>query len=105
MDLNIFVNNVYIILLLPAYKNITFYGSSKNSDEILTNWLINVGNFVHNLIYKYICKYIYMFFYKEVGRGGRGAFAMFWGGLTPLKFGKLWFKPYINGKLIYSVFR
>ncbi len=47
MDLNIFVKNVYIILLSPAYKNITFYGSSHNSHEILTNWLINVDNSVH----------------------------------------------------------
>ncbi len=60
MDLNIFVNNVYIILLSPAYTNITCYGSSQNSYEILTNWLINVDNFVHNLIYKYICKYIFI---------------------------------------------
>ncbi len=43
MDLNIFLKNVYIILLSPAYTNITFYGSSH---EILTNWLINVDNFV-----------------------------------------------------------
>ncbi len=47
MDLNIFVKNVYIILLSPAYKNITFYGSSHNSHEVLTNWLINVDNSVH----------------------------------------------------------
>ncbi len=46
MDLNIFVKNVYIILLSPAYTNITFYGSSQSSHEILTNWLINVDNFV-----------------------------------------------------------
>ncbi len=46
MDLNIFVNNVYIILLSPAYKNITFYDSSHSSHGILTNWLINVYNFV-----------------------------------------------------------
>ncbi len=45
MDLNIFVKNVYIVLS-PAYKNITFYGSSHNSHEILTNGLINVDNFV-----------------------------------------------------------
>ncbi len=53
MDLNIFVKNVYIILLSPAYKNITFYGSSHNSHEILSNWLINVDNFVQrdNLLY------------------------------------------------------
>ncbi len=43
MDLNIFVKNVYIILLSSVYKNITFYGSSH---DILTNWLINVDNFV-----------------------------------------------------------
>ncbi len=46
MDLNIFVKNVYIILLSPAFN-------------------------------------------KEVEKGSRGAFAMFLGGLTPLKFGKL----------------
>ncbi len=45
MDLNIFVKNVYI-LLSPAYTNITFYGSSHSSHEIITNWLINVDNFV-----------------------------------------------------------
>ncbi len=45
MDLNIFVKSVYI-LLSPAYKNITFYGSSHCSHEILTNRLINVDNFV-----------------------------------------------------------
>ncbi len=52
MDLNIFVKNDYI-LLSPAYKNIKFYGSSHNSYEILTNWLINVDNFVQrdNLLY------------------------------------------------------
>ncbi len=47
MDLNIFVKNVYIILLSPAYTNITFYGNSQNSHESLTNWLRNVDNFVH----------------------------------------------------------
>ncbi len=36
----------YIILLSPAYTNITFYGSSHKSHEILSNWLINVDNFV-----------------------------------------------------------
>ncbi len=46
MDLNIFVKNVYIILLSPAYKNIKCYGSSHSSHQILTNWLINVDNFV-----------------------------------------------------------
>ncbi len=46
MDLNIFVKNVYIILLSPAYENMTFYGSSHSSHEILTNWLIHVDNFV-----------------------------------------------------------
>ncbi len=53
MDLNIFVKNVYIILLSPAFKNITFYGSSHNSHEILTNRLINVDTFVQrdNLLY------------------------------------------------------
>ncbi len=53
MDLNIFVKNVYIILLSPAYKYITFYGSFHNSNEILTNWLIHVDNFVQrdNLLY------------------------------------------------------
>ncbi len=29
MDLNLFVKNVYIILLSPAYKKNTFYGSYK----------------------------------------------------------------------------
>ncbi len=53
MDLIVFVKHVYIILLSPAYKYITFYGSSHNSHEILTNWLINIDNFVHrdNLLY------------------------------------------------------
>ncbi len=46
MDLNIFVKKVYSTLLSPAYKYNTFYGSSHNSHEILTNWLINVDNFV-----------------------------------------------------------
>ncbi len=46
MDLNIFVKNVYIILLSPEYKSIKFYGSSHSSHEILTNWLINADNFV-----------------------------------------------------------
>ncbi len=46
MDLNIFVKSLYTILLSPAYTNITFYGSSQNSHEILTNWLINVDKFV-----------------------------------------------------------
>ncbi len=46
MDLNIFVKNVYIILLSPEYKNIKCYGSSHSSQDILTNWLINVDNFV-----------------------------------------------------------
>ncbi len=41
-----FVKNVYVILLSPAYNNITVYGSSHSSHEILTNWLINVNNFV-----------------------------------------------------------
>ncbi len=50
MDLNMFVKNVYIILLSPSYKNMTFYGSSNNSHEILTNWLINVDNFVQIFI-------------------------------------------------------
>ncbi len=45
MDLNIFVKNVYIFHP-PAYTNITFYGSFHNSHEILTNWLMNVDNFV-----------------------------------------------------------
>ncbi len=103
MDLNIFVKNVYIILHSPAYKYITFYGSSHNSHENLTNCLINVDNFVQRQsallnisnIQIYICKcifipLIYIFFNKEVG--GRGTFAMFLGGLTPLKIGKLWFR-------------
>ncbi len=42
MDLNIFVKNIYIILLSPTYTNIKFH----NSHEILTNGLINVDNFV-----------------------------------------------------------
>ncbi len=46
MDLNIFLKNVYIILLSPAFKTITFYGSSHSSHDILKNWLINVDNFV-----------------------------------------------------------
>ncbi len=46
MDLNIFVKNVYIILLSPAYTIIKFYGSSHSSHAILTNWLINADNFV-----------------------------------------------------------
>ncbi len=46
MDLNIFVKNVYIILLSPAYTHIKCYGSSHSSHEIFTNWLINVDNFV-----------------------------------------------------------
>ncbi len=46
MDLNIFVKNVYIILLSPANKNITFYGSSHSSHTFFTNWLINADNFV-----------------------------------------------------------
>ncbi len=65
MDLNIFLKNVYIILLSPAYTNITFYGSSH---EILTNWLINVDNFVQRQsallnisnIQIYICIYIFI---------------------------------------------
>ncbi len=83
MDLNIFVKNVYIILLSPEYKNITFYGSSHSSHEILTNWLINVDNFVqrqfallnisniqiyiyikiylNTLLYIYIYIYIYIY--------------------------------------------
>ncbi len=100
MDLNIFVKNVYIILYSPAYKYITFYGSSHNSHENLTNWLINVDNFVQrqsallnisNIYVHFIfIPLIYIFFNKEVG--GRGAFAMFLGDLTSLKFGKLWFR-------------
>ncbi len=65
MDLNIFFKNVYIILLSQAYTNITFYGSSH---EILTNWLINVDNFVQRQsallnisnIQIYICIYIFI---------------------------------------------
>ncbi len=65
MDLNIFLKNVYIILLSPAYTNIKFYGSSH---EILTNWLINVDNFVQRQsallnisnIQIYICIYIFI---------------------------------------------
>ncbi len=66
MNLNIFVKNVYIILLSPAYKNIKYYGSSHSSHEILTNWLINVDNFVQrqsallNISNIYICKYIFI---------------------------------------------
>ncbi len=46
MDLNIFVKNVYIILLSPAHTNITLYGSSHSSHEILTNWLRHFDNCV-----------------------------------------------------------
>ncbi len=48
IDLNIFVKNVYIILLSPAYKILHFMvvQSSHSSHEILTNWLINVDHFV-----------------------------------------------------------
>ncbi len=93
MDLNIFVKNVYIILLSPAYTNIKLYGSSHSSNEILTNWLINVDNFVQRQsallnicniqIYLYTIN-LYIFLTKRLGRGGHGAFAMFLGGLTPL---------------------
>ncbi len=95
MDLNIFVKNIYLILLSPAYKNITFYGSH-NSHEILTNWLINVDNFVQRQsallnisnIQIYLYTIDHCIFNKEVGRGGggagcRGAFAMFLGGSYP----------------------
>ncbi len=37
---------MFTSLLSPAYKNITFYGSSHSSHKILTSWLINVDNFV-----------------------------------------------------------
>ncbi len=85
MDLNIFVKNVYIILLSPAYTNITFCGISHSSHEILTNWLIHVDNFVQRLYLISFIKYIeytniyvniYLyhssiyFFNKEVGGGG-----------------------------------
>ncbi len=94
MDLNISVKNIYIILLSPAYKNITFYGSSHNSHEILTNWLINVDNSVQrqsaSLNISNIQVYLYTINLYEVGRGGVVELLLcFWGGLTPLKFGKL----------------
>ncbi len=87
MDLNIFVKNVYIILLSPAYKYITFYGRFHNSHEIITNWLIHVDNFVQRQ--SSLLNISLYIFIKRLGRGGRGAFAMFLGDLTPLKFGKL----------------
>ncbi len=43
MDLKIFVKNVYIF---HQHIKFTFYGSFHNSHEILTNWLMNVDNFV-----------------------------------------------------------
>ncbi len=68
--------------LSPAYKNIKCYGSSHNSHEILTSWLINVETVC---FIKYIfIPLIYIFFY-QTGWGGRGALAMFffWGGAYP----------------------
>ncbi len=92
MDLNIFVKNVYIILLSPAYKNITFYGSSHSSHEILTNWSINVDNFVQRQsallnilniqLYLYTI-HLYIFFNKEVGRGIVELLLCFLGGPYP----------------------
>ncbi len=62
--------------------------------------LLNILN-IQIYIYKYIfISLIYIFFNKEVGRGGRGAFAMFLGGLTPLKFGKFCSRR----KLDYTLF-
>ncbi len=74
-------------------KNITFYGSSHNSHEILTNWLINVDNFVqiqfallniYNIqIYIYTI-HLYIF-YKEVGGGGGAwSYCYVFGGPYPL---------------------
>ncbi len=77
-----------------------FYGSSHSSHKILTNWLINVDNFVQRTIHfnkhricKHICKYIFISLIYRLGGGGHGAFAMFLGGLTLLKFGKLCSTP------------
>ncbi len=88
MDLNIFVKNVYIILLSPAYKNITFYGSSHSSHEILTNWSINVDNFVQRQsallnilniqLYLYTI-HLYIFLTKRLG-GGSWSFCYVFGG-------------------------
>ncbi len=94
MDLNISVKNIYIILLSPAYTNITFYGSSHNSHEILTNCLINVDNYVQRqsalLNISNIQVYLYTINLYEVGVVE--LLLCFWGGLTPLKFGKLWYR-------------
>ncbi len=91
MDLNIFVKNVYFILHSPAYKNITFYGSSHSSHEIMTNWLINVDNFVQRQsallnilniqIYLYTIN-LYIFLTKRLGGGGVVELLLcFWGAL------------------------
>ncbi len=75
-------------------KYITFYGSSQNSLEIRTNWLINVDNFVQRqsalLNISNLQIYIYTInlyiFYKEVGRGGGGVVELLLclGGALPL---------------------
>ncbi len=78
--------------LSPAYKNIKCYGSSHNSHEILTSWLINVETIC---FIKYIfIPLIYIFFNKQVGGVVELLLCFFLGGglkFTPLKFGKLWF--------------
>ncbi len=81
MDLNIF-----IVLPSPAYKNITFYGSSHNSHNILKNWLTNVDNFVQR---QSALLNISLYKKNKKKRLGGGTFPMFLGGLTPLQFGKL----------------
>ncbi len=102
MNLSLFVKNVYIILLSPAYKNITFFVSSQNSHEMVVN---NVDNFVQRqfalLNISNIQIYIYIFnlyILLQRGWGGGGGvvelllcyfFLGGGGGLTPLKFGKL----------------
>ncbi len=66
-----------------------------SSHEILTNWLINVDNFVQRqsallklIEYTNVCKYIfipliYIFFNKEVGGGGSWSFCYVIGGPYP----------------------
>ncbi len=92
MDLHLFVKNVYIILLSPAYTNIKLYGSSHNSHEILTNWLIHVDNCVQRQsallnisniqIYLYTIN-LYIFLTK-VGGGGSWSFCYVLGGVLRL---------------------
>ncbi len=75
MDLNVFVKNVYIILLNHQYiKNIKLYGSSHNSHEILTNMLIILSRDI---------KYIFIHLYKEVGKGGSWSFCYVFRGPYP----------------------